>query len=275
MLTLKKKGYRLSPETVDLLSQEFADSLTEAEADRKDILRLRLSLEEILESWSSALPGAPVTFCAKKRLGRQRIEIRVEGKELQADDVLKNCLLSSRLLAQAGLTLTQSYQNGENCLTVEPPRKRKLGQLQKLLLAIVSAVVLGLLQRLLPASAQAGVRAVTDPLFTLILNLLRTISSPMIFLLRSGSSTPASFSRKRLSASTRTKLISHLEKAASTSSPSFRRISPWSTKTQVSCFPTASASRAATTEESTPPDRASKTFPCPTFSRTAEIAVFL
>ena len=182
MLTLKKKGYRLSPETVDLLSQEFADSLTEAEADRKDILRLRLSLEEILESWSSALPDALVTFCAKKRLGRQRIEIRVEGKELQADDVLKNCLLSSRLLAQAGLTLTQSYQNGENCLTVEPPRKRKLGQLQKLLLAIVSAVVLGLLQRLLPASAQAGVRAVTDPLFTLILNLLRTISSPMIFL---------------------------------------------------------------------------------------------
>ena len=180
MLTSKKKGYRLSPETVDLLSQEFADSLTEAEADRKDILRLRLSLEEILESWSSALPGAPVTFCAKKRLGRQRIEIRVEGKELQADDVLKNCLLSSRLLAQAGLTLTQSYQNGENCLTVEPPRKRKLGQMQKLLLAIVSAVVLGLLQRLLPASAQAGVRAVTDPLFTLILNLLRTISSPMI-----------------------------------------------------------------------------------------------
>ena len=128
MLTLKKKGYRLSPETVDLLSQEFADSLAEAEADRKDILRLRLSLEEILESWSSALPGAPVTFCAKKRLGRQRVEIRVEGRELRADDVLKNCLLSSRLLAQA------------------------------------------------------GVRAVTDPLFTLILNLLRTISSPMIFL---------------------------------------------------------------------------------------------
>lgn len=56
MLTSKKKGYRLSPETVDLLSQEFADSLTEAEADRKDILRLRLSLEEILESWSSRPP---------------------------------------------------------------------------------------------------------------------------------------------------------------------------------------------------------------------------
>ena len=182
MLTSKKKGYRLSPETVDLLSQEFADSLAEAEADRKDIIRLRLSLEEILESWSSALPGVPVTFCAKKRLGKQRIEIRVAGGELRADDGLESCSLSSRLLAQAGLTLTQSYQNGENCLTVDPPRKRRLGQMQKLLLAIVSAVILGLLQRPLPASVQAGVHAVTDPLFTLILNLLRTISSPMIFL---------------------------------------------------------------------------------------------
>lgn len=127
MLTSKKKGYRLSPETVDLLSQEFADSLAEAEADRKDILRLRSRWRRSWRAGPPLSPGAPVTFCAKKRLGRQRVEIRVEGKELQADDVLKNCLLSSRLLAQAGLTLTQSYQNGENCLTVDPPRKRKLG----------------------------------------------------------------------------------------------------------------------------------------------------
>ena len=182
MLSSKKKGYRLSAETVDHLSREFAASLTEAEADRKDIIRLRLSLEEILESWVSVLPNAPVVFCAKKRMGKQTVEVRVEGKEIQSDDMLANCSLSSRLLAQAGLTLTRSYQNGENCLTVYLPRKQKLGQMQKLLLAIVSAVCLGLLQRLLPASVQAGVRAVTDPLFTLILNLLRAISSPMIFL---------------------------------------------------------------------------------------------
>ena len=65
MLTLKKKGYRLSPETVDLLSQEFADSLTEAEAAREDILRLRHSFVEFFESLFFFIPGAPVTFCAK------------------------------------------------------------------------------------------------------------------------------------------------------------------------------------------------------------------
>ena len=34
------------------------------------------------------------------------------------------------------------------------------------------------------------------------------------------------------------------------------RIKPWFTWTQTSCFPTALMSRAATTEESTPPERA-------------------
>lgn len=182
MITSKKKSYLMSAETVDILSQELSESLTEAEANRKDIIRLRISLEEILENWLSILPNAPVTFLARKRMGKQVIEVRIEGKEIHSDDMLEGFVLSSRLLAQAGLTLTQSYKNGENCLTVYPPQKQKMGQMQKLLIAIVTAICLGLLQRLLPEGARAGIQAVTDPLFTLILNLLRTISSPMIFL---------------------------------------------------------------------------------------------
>ena len=182
MVSSKKKSYRLSAETVDLLSQEFFESLTEAEVERKDIIRLRLSLEEILEGWLAALPDAPATLQARRRMGKQMIEIRVEGREMCSDDDMEELSLSSRLLAQAGLTLTRSYRNGENCLTVYPPRKQKLGQMQKLLIAIVSAICLGLLQRLLPGGAREGIRAVTDPLFNMILNLLRTISSPMIFL---------------------------------------------------------------------------------------------
>lgn len=182
MLIIKKKSYLMSPETVDILSQEFSESLSEAEVDRKDIIRLRISLEEILENWLSVLCNAPVTFFAKKRMGKQVIEIRVEGKEIYPDNRLESFALSSQLLAQAGLTLVQSYKKGENCITVYPPKKQKMGQMQKLLIAIVLAVFLGMLQRLLPEKAQSGILAVTDPLFTMILNLLRTISSPMIFL---------------------------------------------------------------------------------------------
>ena len=97
----------------------------------------------------------------------------------------------------------------------------------------------------------------------------------MIFRLVSGSATPASFVRNSSSASERIKLMSHWEKAASTSSPSPSRMRPWSTNTQVSWGPTASASRAAATEESTPPLRASRTLPFPIFSRRDRTAVSL
>lgn len=52
-------------------------------------------------------------------MGKQMIEIRVEGREMCSDDDLEEMSLSSRLLAQAGLTLTRSYRNGETCLQVE------------------------------------------------------------------------------------------------------------------------------------------------------------
>ena len=58
-------------------------------------------------------------------------------------------------------------------------------------------------------------------------------------------------------------------KTEQTSSFSFLRSRPWSTNTQVSCLPMALASMAASTEESTPPDRAQSTLPLPMRSRRA------
>ena len=95
----------------------------------------------------------------------------------------------------------------------------------------------------------------------------------MIFRFRSGSSTPLRRARNRSPALTRTKRMGIPAKAASTSSPSFFRIRPVSTKMAVSRSPTARESRAAQTEESTPPERASSTCLSPIFSRRAATAV--
>ena len=57
-----------------------------------------------------------------------------------------------------------------------------------------------------------------------------------------------------------------------TSSGSFLRSSPWFTKTQVSCLPIALWMRAATTEESTPPESPSTTFASPTWRRMSATA---
>jgi hypothetical protein len=55
-------------------------------------------------------------------------------------------------------------------------------------------------------------------------------------------------------------------------SPSWWRSRPLSTNTQVSWSPMARCSSAATTDESTPPDRPSSTLPSPTCRRTAAMA---
>src|SRR3989442_14889879 len=65
-------------------------------------------------------------------------------------------------------------------------------------------------------------------------------SSPMILRLVSGSVTPPRRARKRSSACTATSGTWKVSRnAAITCSPSFLRIRPWSTNTQVSCSPTA------------------------------------
>ena len=58
-------------------------------------------------------------------------------------------------------------------------------------------------------------------------------------------------------------------KTCTTSSASSRRSMPWSTKTHVSWSPIARCSSAATTSESTPPDRPQMTFASPTCARIA------
>lgn len=45
------KSFLLSPESIDEISLLFSHSLEETGCDRRDTIRLRLSLEEILESW--------------------------------------------------------------------------------------------------------------------------------------------------------------------------------------------------------------------------------
>ena len=106
------------------------------------------------------------------------------------------------------------------------------------------------------------------PSFAASSSKTRMNSVPMILRLASGSVVPASRSRKRSSASTATSGTWKVSrKAATTWSPSFLRIRPWSTKTHVSWSPTALCTSSAATDESTPPERPQMTRPSPTCAR--------
>lgn len=185
-ISQRKEKLLLSPQTIDRLSIICSDALREAEADSKDIIRIGLSLEEILEIWLSKLGEGAVCYCRTGvRFGKQFIEIRVKGDRVgleESDDSEPGELMFSRLMAQAGLSLVYSYKDGANCLTVNPPKKARLSQIVKLLIAIGCAVVFGLICTLLPEQTQAVVQDIREPLFDTLLGVLRAISSPLIFL---------------------------------------------------------------------------------------------
>lgn len=177
-----KEEFVLSTETIDRLSGLFAAVLTETGTDKKDVLRIRLSLEEILGVWLEKLEGSTVSYKTTRRFGRLSIEVCVEGMQIGTDEDEEGFWLSNRLLAQAGLSLIYTYKNGKNCLSCNPQKKFSMNQIIQLVLAVILAGILGVAARLLPQEGQTAALAVTQPLFNVILGGLRAVSSPLIFL---------------------------------------------------------------------------------------------
>ena len=177
----RSENYPLSPKTIDTVSGICVQALTEAGADKKDIIRVRLSLEEILGVWLEPLAGAMVHVDCGQKFGRAYLRVSVDGPTIDPwnDETL---VLSSRMLSQAGLSFTYAYKDGKNCLVCNPKKKKSsMGQLAWLLGAVFLAAFLGFALRRAP-SMQTAALSVTEPLFNMILGALRAVSSPLVFL---------------------------------------------------------------------------------------------
>ena len=175
----------LNAEGIDRLSALLAEALVAAGTDRKDVVLLRLAMEDILMPWCNSLgEGARSVFRCGSRLGRMYIEIQVPGKQLEPIEIGEEAdgLLYSTLLAQAGLSPVYSYRDGQNRLTLYPPKPRRMNPLIQLVLALVAAVLCGILCLALPQSAQTAAGAVVQTLFTALMEISQALAGPMIFL---------------------------------------------------------------------------------------------
>ena len=187
-LTLPKqrKEVPLDAAGIDTLSQLLADGLEQAGVNRKDIIRLRLAVEEILGLWNAEQERETVcTFRCGTRLGRMYLEITAPGRRIDPEETAADMagqMLCSNLLAQAGLSPVYSYQDGINRLALYPSKPQKVSPLLQLLLAIVSAVAVGVVLRVLPDFAIEAANGVVNPLFSALMGILQTLASPMIFL---------------------------------------------------------------------------------------------
>ena len=182
----QRRDVALNEAGIDTLSELLAGTLEQAAVDRKDVLRLRLAVEEILGMWKSGgLADAVCTFRCGTQLGRIYVEIGAPGRRMDPDEAstdLAGRMLCTNLLARAGLSPVYSYQDGVNRLTLYPPRPQNLSPLLQLLLAILGGAGAGALLLALPSQIQEVAAGVVNPLFSALMGILQTLASPMIFL---------------------------------------------------------------------------------------------
>ena len=185
-LSRQRKEVPLNGAGIDTVSQLLAGALAQAGVNRKDIIRLRLAVEEVLGLWRSRAEEETVcTFRCGTRLGRMYLELSAPGSRIEPDEAavdMAGQMLCANLLAQAGLSPVYSYQDGTNRLSLYPSKPQTISPLLQLLLAILCAVTVGVGLLVLPARAGEVASGVVDPLFTALMGILQTLASPMIFL---------------------------------------------------------------------------------------------
>lgn len=178
------RTYTFSNEDIDLVSSEVAEFLQKFRLHDGDLLRLRLTLEEILLTYRDQL-GETAEFRVKcvTRFRRPRVELSIAGEAIdpfeQEDDEYR---LLYRLSSGLGNVPTWQYKNGRNIVVFLPPRGI-MSQTKKILLGVVAGIAAGLVCCLFPADARLLISSeIVSPLTNTFMDLLAAISGPLIFL---------------------------------------------------------------------------------------------
>lgn len=175
----------LTNAAIDEISGKAEEFLTELNTEPKNLLRIRLILEEILLGWQSVFSSeAPCRIRLDKRLGRPYLQLELEGKPCNPleQDTEEYGAYRGRLLANMGLSPLYSYENGKNKIIFKL-KKQKTNPLLSLALAAAAAIVVGFAGLLLPeASRTAMLDQLLRPLYEAFFNMLGTVAGPMVFL---------------------------------------------------------------------------------------------
>ena len=184
--TPAKNTYKLTPEVIDLVSEDVHSFLAKLKAPKKNVLQARLTVEEILLDFADKYGDEKeFTYIKNNFLGKPYITICVEGEqfnplEKDGDDEFGNW--TSALIQNADYTPSFTYNRGVNAVTMRFSKK-ETNPILKLLIAIVAAFLVSLLRLVLPADGIAFIEdSLLDPLYNAFLGLMATIEIPLVFL---------------------------------------------------------------------------------------------
>ena len=102
-------NWALTNANIDVISTKLHDYLQEIDVDQKQILRLCLSVEDVLWQWQVRLSeNAVCAVTGGTRLGRPFVELQVVGERVnpyeKADAEFSDLSISENLLANLGLS---------------------------------------------------------------------------------------------------------------------------------------------------------------------------
>lgn len=151
---------------------------------------LRLFLEESLLKYRDTLgESASFSYTIKKRFSNFLVEVFVDGDPI---DVLhpegqngEGSAILDNLFNSSDGQILYKYQNGRNIISVSMPIESRISKLpgSPSLYAIILAVIVGLLMKLLPQDTTAMlVESYISPVYSTLMNALKGLMEPVIFI---------------------------------------------------------------------------------------------
>ncbi len=180
-------NHKLTPVGINAAVGEIESYLSKKKNSAKDILRIRLGVEEVLLRFQEQF-GEDKEFFIKcgKSLGRTKISVVVQGTMFDPFSKLGDAESSSAFMRTALATMGNlpvwKYLNGANEVYFTLSRK-SMPEWSHLAFAVISAAVLGVLLQFVPVEARNIIcDDVLTPLINTFLKLIGGIAGPMVFL---------------------------------------------------------------------------------------------
>ena len=172
-----------SNSNIDLACEDVGGFLISVGVERREVLRIKLTLEEILLEYRDRF-GEDACFRVRclKHFASIKVELIVKGRVYNPLEKDEDENVMHGIMAAIGLTPSYSYKNGKNYVAFTPKKKPMSGTL-KMGAAIGLAIVCGLILGILPDEIRTNVSGyLLTPVADSFMGLIAAVSVPLIFL---------------------------------------------------------------------------------------------
>jgi len=180
-------NYFFTSDDIEATSRQADEYLNKCSGTHTDKVTLKLWLEETLLTYRDVL-GETGTYRIQfgRTPGGNRIKLTVDGEMLDPfschEDPDENSVLMRSYLTALNRRPVWRYAHGRNEIIFSLARKR-LSNLQALLVSVAAALLLGFLMRLIPESPRNLVQhGIIEPVIHTFMGFLNAVAMPMIFL---------------------------------------------------------------------------------------------